>query len=443
MSTLRPKKGGRPRSGTVTPAGTWEDGSPRFRVRVRLADGTKSDRFDVPPGEDPRAHAAYLQAKENVHHALLDAKLERTRATAAAAHEPHEGETCDAWFARYLPAKECGETHRRIAACVWHKWITPAIGPKAIASLTRDDVEDVRDRLDTALDAKRIRHSTARNTWGVLTGALKAAYAARDRSLRVHAAPLHFGILPPKRGDSRQRPWIYPSEWSALVACAAVPVEWLQLYAVALYTGLRPNELRALTWADVDATARTLTVSKAYERETKSVKAPKTAAGRRIVPIHENLIPLLAKMRAEPGELVAPLLSALLRGDDRIAETFRAHLEAAHVTRARLEADNATEEPVDFRSLRDSYATWSALASVGDRVLQRRMGHASPSTTDRYVKAAESFATDAIGVPFPALPEAILTRVWTNDWTRKSKTPGFRRGLLVARVGFEPTTFGL
>ena len=322
-------------------------------------------------------------------------------------------------------------------------WISPVIGPRPIADLTRDDVEDVRDGLDKALDAKTIRHSTARNAWGVLTGALKAAYAARDRSLRVHTAPLHFGILPPKRGDSRQRPWLYPREWAQVAESAEVPVEWRQLYAVAVYTGLRPGELRALTWADVDLKARTLTVSKSYERETESVKAPKTFQGRRIVPLHEHLLPLLEKMQGEPGELVAPLLSALKRGDDRVAMTFRAHVRAAGVDRARLDADNATEERVDFRSLRDSYATWSALAGVGERVLQRRMGHASSSTTDRYVKAAESFGADAIGEPFPPLPAALLTRVWPNDWTRKSRTPGFRRGIMVAREGFEPSTFGL
>jgi hypothetical protein len=65
--------------------------------------------------------------------------------------------------------------------------------------------------------------------------------------------------------------------------------------------------------------------------------------------------PLLEALRGEPGELVAPLLSALKRGDDRVAMTFRSHLRAAGVDRPRLEADNATEEPVDFaaRQLRD------------------------------------------------------------------------------------------
>ena len=88
-------------------------------------------------------------------------------------------------------------------------------------------------------------------------------------------------------------------------------------------------------------------------------------------------------------------------------------------------------------------ATWSALAGVAERVLQRRMGQASPTTTDRYIKAAEAFESDAIGAPFSALPAALFVRVWPNQWTRTSKTPGFRRGLLVARAGFEPTTFGL
>jgi hypothetical protein len=35
------------------------------------------------------------------------------------------------------------------------------------------------------------------------------------------------------------------------------------------------------------------------------------------------------------------------------------------------------------------------------------MGHASSSTTDRYIKAAESFEADAIGTPLPALPATL------------------------------------
>jgi integrase len=110
-----------------------------------------------------------------------------------------------------------------------------------------------------------------------------------SRALR--AATPNRRTLPPKRGDSRQRPWLYPSEWAKVASSAEVPVEWRQLYAVALYTGLRPGELRALTWADVDSEARTLAVSKSHARES-GIKAPKTLRGRRIVPLHEHVLPL-------------------------------------------------------------------------------------------------------------------------------------------------------
>lgn len=219
-----------------------------------------------------------------------------------------------------------------------------------------------------------------------------------------------------------------------------MPLEWRQLYAMAIFTGLRPNELRALTWDCVDTKARQISVSKAWDEQTKTAKPPKTTAGQRTVPIEPALLPLLETLRGEDDEPVAPLLSC---GEDRNAGILRAHLLAAGAKRPRLTADNATEEPVDFRSLRDSYATWLALAGVPDKRIQRRLGHASNLTTDRYIKAAESFDVAAIGEPFPPLPSTLLAqplaqRVWT-----KRRNPGRAGASVVARVGFEPTTFGL
>lgn len=38
----------------------------------------------------------------------------------------------------------------------------------------------------------------------------------------------------------------------------------------------------------------------------------------------------------------------------------------------------------------------------------RRLGHKTASTTDGYIKAAESYDVAAIGAPFPELPAALL-----------------------------------
>jgi len=49
-------------------------------------------------------------------------------------------------------------------------------------------------------------------------------------------------------------------------------------------TGLRPGELRALTWADVDLKARTISVSKAIDGHNGTVKPRKNAQGQRVIP---------------------------------------------------------------------------------------------------------------------------------------------------------------
>ena len=420
------RRSGRPRTGSLEPYGTHRDGSPRFRYRLRLADGTKSERFDVDPGlteTQARAFVAGIQAREDAHGLLLARKREGSRLAAAEARKPHEAEAWDDWFARYLKTKECGEGWRSVSESIANKWISPVIGTKPVRSLTRDDVEDVRDKLDAAVSEQKVRAGTAHGAWAVLTSALKAAYASRDRTLRVHPTPLHFGILPPKRGEPRQRPWLYPREWLALAASVSVPREFRQICAIALYTGLRPGELRALTWDDVDLQALSLSVSKAMGPDGE-IKVPKTAQGQRVIPLHAHLVPLLTALKAKGGAMVASFPAA---EGGTMAGAFRDHLTTANVTRPRLTADNATEEPIDFRSLRDTHATWLALAGTPDKVVQRRLGHADPSTTDRYVKAAETFASDNVGEPFPPLPADLLTvegpAVWPKVWPKEATDP--------------------
>ena len=388
------------RTGSVEPL-RRADGTTYYRARIRLADGSRV-RVDVPAKYCTPAGGKTGRERAELYAEAAQEREDETGELAAKAAPrgrrgtPGAGETADAWFDRYLPTKECGENHRRISGRNWANWITPVFGHKPMASIGRDDVEDVRDKLDAAIDRGEIRHATAQNVWSTLTSALKAAYAARDRKLRVLPAPLGV-ILPPKKGNGRQRPWLYPLEWELLMRCPAVPIEARHLYAIALYSGLRPGELRALTWGgDVDLTARIITVSKSFDETTGETKAPKTETGQRIVPIHENLLPLLEAVQKRGGQTLAAM-------SGRVAGRFREHLALAGVTRERLTADTETEEAIDFRSLRDSHATWLALANVPHKIIQRRLGHKSGDTTDRYIKAAESFGVKAIGEPFPPL----------------------------------------
>lgn len=436
------RQGGRTRTGTLEAAGTWPDGSPRFRARVRLGDGTKSERFDVRQGmteTQARAWLAGIQADEDAQGLLLAKKRERQRDAAAERGEAHEGETCTAWHDRFLTSR--GEGKLADARYRWRKWIHPRIGEKPIALVTKADVEGVRDALDRAVreyrahgrGEGRINGKTALNVWSTLTRAFKAAHMAKDATLRVREDSPCANVLPPDDTDSRQRPWLYPREVAALLALSTLPLDVRELYALAAYTYLRPNELHELRVGDVDLEGNVIHVTRAWHWIERHVKAPKTRNGVRRVPIEPALRPLLARMvdgKATDAKLV-PVLERTARRTSSLM--LRDHLRAAGVTRARLYADNATAMPVSFRSFRDTGITWLALAGVDVIKMQRRAGHDSVQTTLGYVKAAEDH-TDGVGHPFPALPNDL---VWPKHWTKREAISREKPSIVVGEQGLE------
>jgi len=324
-------------------------------------------------------------------------------------------ETCTAYRVRLdAHRKELGRRGGRFDESTWRVWIAPTLGPLAIAKVTRDDIERMRDKLDeqialhTRTEGKEgIGAKRARNVWTCVTTTFKATTNAKRRDLRVRNDNPCSNVLPPERGESRRRPFVYPVELSAVLACVDVPQDVRELYAVATYLYLRPGELRALLVSDVDFAAGVVHVTKAYDEETKQTKAPKTRNGVRDVPIPATLVPLLQRLAngRQPGDPLLPVMAR--RSAWERARSFRAHLVKAKVTRPRLTADNPREEPVDFRSLRDSGITWLALSGVDVAKIQRRCGHDDIATSLGYVKLAEDIAGH-VGEPFPPLPEELV-----------------------------------
>jgi integrase len=415
-----------PRTGSVEPL-KRADGSRYFRARIRLADDSR-ERVDVPEAyskpagrltarERAELYALALQEREDEggeQGPLLVAKRAR-EAEAAKRSDPRRGETCTKYFDRLnIHRKELGRRGWNDDAGTWRVWLEERLGSLLVTEVTRDDIEAVRDALDEAITLhkrtegkKGIGAKRASNVWTVLTTTFKASCMAKRRDLRVRETNPCTGVLPPERGESRRRTFIYPTEAGALFACEGVPLEWRELYAVACYSYLRPGELRVLTRADVDLQAQVIHVSKAYDERSGEEKPPKTRNGVRDVPIHPNLAPLLRRLceGKSAGDVLVPLLSSLSK--EQYALKVRQHLALAKVDRARLTENTATTMHVGFRSWRDTGITWLALAGVDVVKMQRRAGHDNVTTTMGYVKAAEDIA-GTIGTPFPKLPKALV-----------------------------------
>src|SRR5262249_26814916 len=128
-------------------------------------------------------------------------------------------------------------------------------------------------------DGHGLAGKSALTIWSLVRSALAEAVNCRDRSMRVRGDDPSVGIKPPLKTPKRKKTFFYPTEFAQLMACVAVPVEWRQVYAIGAYLYLRPGELRALTWGDVDLEAGLVRITKAFDEEAQRDKAPKTASG--------------------------------------------------------------------------------------------------------------------------------------------------------------------
>jgi integrase len=389
-------------------------GVPYWRVRVSLCDGTRrycGPRF--PTEEAARAHA------RRATHTIVENGI--TLAMVSPRARNATGETCDEYFTRLSETRKSeGVTTTHQSLCTWLKWVSPFIGEIPVRAVERDDIERIRERLDEQVRLRITRGlrngicgGRARAVWTILRTTFKEAVSSRHKSLRLRSDDPTAGHKPPLTTQSRTKTFLYPIELLQLVASEAVPLEWRRLYAIATYTYARPEELQALMWADVDFTARRISINKSMNGRTCEPKPlTKTAAGVRDIPIEPTLLPLLKAMYDERASEGAPLLPILrIVTDGYRATTIRTHLTKAGITRPRLSMDTPTARPVDFRSCRDTGITWLSLKGLPLHAVQRRCGHNSIMTTNGYVKAAEDFTGGAIGEPFPPLPAALLTRL--------------------------------
>jgi integrase len=420
----------RPAKGSVR----WDATRQAWTVRVTLAGGARSKPV-VMRGMAPCSVTPSAPAKDCTCEACTRAEQEGRRVSDRMRDGAHVDvattETCDEWYGRYHEyQRELGHTDIETKRSRWNKWISPRIGPRPITKVTRDDVEDIRDALDAAVRAwskegrgeDRISGKTAMNVWSCLTSAFKAATSSKRRDLRAligHPNPC-IGVEPPGDRNSRKarrKPFVYPKEAAAVLACEAIPLEWRELHAIAAYTYLRPGELRVLTKGDVDLASGLINITKAWDYADEKVKPPKTRNGVRRVPIETSLMPLLQRMLEgkSDADLVVPLLS---RADavtsqnrratvDHLAVLFRDHLKRAKVERAELHTSTRTHVQAVFRSWRDSGLTWLAMTGLGVDKISRRAGHDMVQTTMGYVKQAEDLTGD-LGQPFGPLPASLV-----------------------------------
>lgn len=286
--------------------------------------------------------------------------------------------TVNAWYKQWLEtykkpkdmtAKSLGMYDEK-----YNKYIKPHIGQKKLK-----DIKDVH--LQKILNAQAgMSESHVKKVRAVMQQMFKRARQSR----LIVFDPAEMLELPKYSKGTRRS--ITEAEREAILKLAETHRGGLWVLTL-LYTGMRPAETVALMWSDIDFDRKEIHVRAAKESGTHNkIKAPKTEAGKRIIPIHAKLLPLLhGAPRSKCGRVFVneagnPHNENSLR---RLWENFKRELDismGATVYRNEITESVVAPNLVPY-CLRHTFCTDLQKAGVPLNVAKELMGHADIQTT--------------------------------------------------------------
>ena len=160
---------------------------------------------------------------------------------------------------------------------------SPSFGSRRVGALRKSDLAAVQGQLKAACRA----HATLAKKW-VIVGQFFEWLVVTDQ---ISSNPARVRL--PRRTDAPQEALRISREQIAAIIEHADD-RYQLVIQFAAHTGLRAGEQRALTWNDLDLDAGVVRVTRAVKKDG-IIGAPKTAGGKRTVPLAPDLI---AELRA-------------------------------------------------------------------------------------------------------------------------------------------------
>jgi integrase len=238
--------------------------------------------------------------------------------------------------------------------------VFPRIGSVKLHSVRRVDLQDVADKLHS--------EGLAASTVQCAILPLRAVYrrAVSRGELAINPTT---GLELPAIRNHRDR-IASPAEARELLD--ALPADDRPLWATAIYAGLRRGELMALRWEDVDLAAGKIHVLRGWDTVEGEI-APKSASGRRVVPVAVALRDYLDQHRLTASDALVFGAAGKPFRPDQVRHRAEAAWIAAKLSR------------ITLHECRHTFASLMIAAGVNAKALSTYMGHANIAITlDRY-----------------------------------------------------------
>ena len=263
-----------------------------------------------------------------------------------------------------------------------NRYVYPAFGSRAISSVTRPEVIDWYYK--TAPEHPGARRNAYRSFSALMNAAVENEF--------IEVSPVHIkGATSKKRVRDEDRERVASDEQVEQIA-GAMPGRLAIMIYLAAWAGLRYGEISALRRRHIDLKERRIMVRGAVKRsETGALMegVPKTATGRRDVPISEQLAGKLKDhLAAYVGKSQDALIVYSSAGTFLSNKTLHNSYNPA-VTAAGLPGFN-------FHQLRATCATMLARAGATEAEIQAILGHSTWSMSQIYQRATRERLVEVV-----------------------------------------------
>jgi integrase len=367
-------------------------------VKRDEARGTWYFVLDLPQGPDGRRRQKKQRGfptKKAAQTAMAEVVTRVDRGTHSEPGRRRLSEYLEEWIEGLAVSRENSTVENY--ANVLRSWVIPRIGGLRLSAVEPGHLRKLYAEL-LKEGAKGGRPLSARS--------VSLAHRVVHRALEDAVSD---GLLPRNPAASVKRPATASSAagavWSAEEArrfLAAVTGERLEsLWRLELNTGLRRAEAAGLRWSDVDFAANIIQVR--VQRTTEGYKVverePKTASGRRRVPVDPGVMAALRAWRVAQKEERLAYGPAYAETDLVFTRQDGSGWHPQSLRHAFTWACKRAQVPVlRFHDLRHTAATLALEAGVHPKVVQERLGHASVQMTlDTYSHVQQSVGKEAAG----------------------------------------------
>lgn len=257
----------------------------------------------------------------------------------------------------------------------YNRFVSPAIGRKKL--------KDVRE-----IDLQRILNNNAGQSFSQLSKlrmVMQAMFEKARKTRMIPFDPAEDLVLPEYSKGSRRS--LTEAERSLFLKVEP-NVKGGVFYFAMLYTGMRPGELIALQWRDIDFKENQINVCRALESGSwNTLKDPKTDAGTRVIPIRKELLARLQELpKGDPTSPVFLNQAGNMHNMNSVQRLWGSICRAmdieagAEVRRNKIVESKIADDLVPY-CLRHTFCTDLQNAGVPINLAKELMGHSDISVT--------------------------------------------------------------